>query len=48
METAKANNLNAYTYDMLLYMRDTVYKNYVEVMEDMMTWWEWIPQEYRR
>ena len=40
VETAKANNLNIYTYlnYLLLYMPDTDYRRYPETMEDMMPW----------
>lgn len=42
VETAKANNLNIYTYlnYLLLYMPDTNYRKYPETLEDMMPWSE--------
>lgn len=47
VETAKANNLNVYTYlnYLLLYMSDMDYKNYPEDMEDMMPWPERVQHE---
>jgi transposase len=50
VETAKANNLNVYTYlnYLLLYMPDMDYRNYPEVMEDMMPWSERVQQECRK
>lgn len=47
VETAKANNLNVYTYlnYLLLYMPDTDYRKYPETMEDMMPWSERVQQE---
>jgi len=47
IETAKANNLNVYTYlnYLLLYMPDMDYKNYPEVMDDMMPWSERVQKE---
>lgn len=50
VETAKANNLNVYTYlnYLLLYMPDMDYRNYPEVMEDMMPWSERVQHECRK
>ena len=50
VETAKANNLNVYTYlnYLLLYMPDMDYRNYPEVMEDMMPWSARVQHECRR
>jgi transposase len=50
VETAKANNLNVYTYlnYLLLYMPDMDYKNYPEVMEDMMPWSKRAQQECKK
>jgi hypothetical protein len=50
VETAKANNLNVYTYlnYLLLYMPDMDYRNYPEVMEDMMPWSERVQLECRK
>jgi transposase len=47
IETAKANNLNIYTYlnYLLLYMPDTDYRNYPEIMEDLMPWSELVQTE---
>lgn len=47
VETAKANNLNIYTYlnYLLLYMPDMDYKNDPEVMDDMMPWSERVQRE---
>ena len=47
VETAKANNLNVFTYlnYLLLYMTDMDYKNHPEKMEDMMPWSERAQQE---
>lgn len=47
VETAKANNLNIYTYlnYLLLYMPDTDYRKYQEAMEDLMPWSERVKQE---
>lgn len=40
VETAKANNLNVYSYleHLLLYMPDTDYKNNPEDLVDLMPW----------
>lgn len=42
VETAKANNINVYTYlqYLLLYMPDADYLNHPEVLEDLMPWSE--------
>lgn len=50
VETAKANNLNVYTYlnYLLLYMPDMDYRNYPEVMEDMLPWSERVQHECRK
>ncbi len=50
VETAKANNLNVYTYlnYLLLYMPDMDYRNYPEVMEDMMPWSVRVQHECRK
>jgi hypothetical protein len=50
VETAKANNLNVFTYlnYLLLYMPDMDYKNYPEVMEDMMPWSERVQHECKK
>jgi transposase len=47
VETAKANNLNIYTYlnYLLLYMPDTNYRKYPETLEDMMPWSERVQKE---
>ncbi|MDD4436568.1 MAG: IS66 family transposase [Tissierellia bacterium] len=47
VETAKANNLNIYTYlnYLLLYMPDTDYRKYPETMEDLMPWSERVQNE---
>lgn len=47
VETAKANNLNIYTYlnYLLLYMPDTDYRRYPEAMEDSMPWSERVQNE---
>ncbi|WP_431602535.1 transposase domain-containing protein [Ruminiclostridium papyrosolvens] len=40
VETAKANNLNVYSYlyYLLLYMPGMEYKKYPELMDDMLPW----------
>ena len=40
IETAKANNLNVYTYleYLLLYMPDTDWRNHPEYLDDLMPW----------
>lgn len=50
VETAKANNLNVYTYlnYLLLYMPDMDYKNEPEVMDDMMPWSERVQKECKK
>jgi transposase len=50
VETAKANNLNVFTYlnYLLLYMPDMNYKNDPEVMEDMMPWSERVQHECKK
>ena len=50
VETAKANNLNVFTYlnYLLLYMPDMDYKNDPEVMEDMMPWSERVQHECKK
>lgn len=47
VETAKANNLNIYTYlnYLLLYMPDMDYRKYPEMLDDMMPWSERVRQE---
>ena len=47
VETAKANNLNIYTYlnYLLLYMPDMDYRKYPELLDDMMPWSERVRQE---
>jgi transposase len=50
VETAKANNLNVYTYlnYLLLYMPGLDYRNDPELMDDMMPWSERVQQECRK
>jgi len=50
VEKTKANNLNVYAYlnYLLLYMPDMDYRNYPEVMEDMMPWSERVQQECKK
>lgn len=50
VETAKANNLNVFTYlnYLLLYMPDMDYKNDPEAMEDMMPWSERVQHECKK
>lgn len=50
VETAKANNLNIYTYlnYLLLYMPDTDYRRHPVSMEDLMPWSERVQQECRK
>lgn len=50
VETAKANNLNVYTYleYLLLYMPDTDHRNYPEIMEELMPWSENVQQECKK
>lgn len=50
VETAKANNLNVYTYlnYLLLYMPDMDYKNEPEVMDDMMPWSDRVQKECKK
>ena len=50
VETAKANNLNVFSYlnYLLLYMPDMDYKNDPEVMEDMMPWSERVQHECKK
>jgi hypothetical protein len=47
VETAKANNLNIYTYlnYLLLYMPDMEYRKYPEMLDDMMPWSELVQKE---
>ena len=47
IETAKANNLNVYTYlqYLLLYMPDTDWRNYPEELDDLMPWSEVVQTE---
>ena len=47
IETAKANNLNVYTYlqYLLLYMPDTDWRNYPEELDDLMPWSEAVQAE---
>ena len=47
VETAKANGLNVYTYleYLLLYMPDTDWKNYPEMLDDLMPWSEDVQSE---
>ena len=47
VETAKANNLNIYTYlnYLLLYMPDMEYRRYPEILDDMMPWSELVQKE---
>jgi len=50
VETAKANQLNVFTYlhYLLLYMPDVDYRNHPEEMEDMMPWSERAQQECKK
>jgi len=50
VETAKANNLNVFTYlnYLLLYMPNTEYRNYPESMDDMMPWSERVQEECKK
>jgi transposase len=50
VETAKANNLNVYTYlnYLLLYMPGLDYRNVPELMDDMMPWSERVQQECKK
>ena len=47
IETAKANNLNVYTYleYLLLYMPDTDWRNHPEYLDDLMPWSEAVKTE---
>ena len=47
IETAKANNLNVYTYlqYLLLYMPNTDWRNYSEELDDLMPWSEAVQEE---
>lgn len=47
IETAKANGLNVYTYleYLLLYMPDTDWRNYPELLDDLMPWSEAVQAE---
>jgi len=47
VETAKANNLNVFTYlnYLLLYMPSTDYRNYPETMDDLMPWSDRVQDE---
>ena len=47
IETAKANNLNVYTYlqYLLLYMPDTDWRNYPEELDNLMPWSEAVQAE---
>ena len=47
IETAKANNLNVYTYlqYLLLYMPDTDWRNHPEYLDDLMPWSEAVQAE---
>ena len=47
IETAKANNLNVYTYlqYLLLYMPDTDWQNHPEYLDDLMPWSEAVQAE---
>lgn len=47
VETAKANNLHVYTYleYLLMYMPDTDYKKYPELLDDLMPWSESVKAE---
>jgi len=49
-ETAKANNLNVYTYlqYLLLYMPDTDWRNHSEELENLMPWSEAVQSECKR
>ncbi len=50
VETAKANNINVYTYleYLLLYMPDTDYMNHPESLKDLMPWSETVQMECRK
>ncbi len=50
VETAKANNLNVYSYlnYLLLYMPGMEYKKYPELMDDMMPWSERVQNECKK
>lgn len=50
VETAKANGLNVYTYlkYLLMYMPNTDWKNYPELLDDLIPWSEDVQSEYKR
>jgi transposase len=50
VETAKANNLNVYTYlnYLLLYMPDSDHRNHPEVMADVMPWSKRVQEECKK
>ncbi len=47
IETAKENGLNVYAYleYLLLYMPDTDWRNYPELLDDLMPWSEAVQEE---
>ena len=49
-QTAKANNLNVYTYlqYLLLYMPDMDWRNYPEELDNLMPWSEAVQSECKR